>query len=242
MELKNFFEQKDFVLTVRNDSPVVITVPHDGTLPKQYLRGMFTERIRDVGRDIRIGRDRHVFPIVKDILLKVPVNVVYPMIHRAYIDFNRPADIGVGDKNLTYVYDHYHATVAKLVSWCKKKYGYCVLLDLHGCANLTKPGMEDTDLILGTNDRRSVFSDIDIELERWLTNKGYAVLVASDETFQGLFTGRYNVIDYAERFHVDSILIEITSRYRIKGAELAGTKLANDLAEFIHEYVGRKNK
>ncbi len=234
------FEEKNFILTIRNDSPVVITVPHDGTLPKQYLRGMFAERTQDVDRDIRIGRDKHVFPIVKDISLNARVNVVYAMVHRAYIDFNRPPEIGVEDKNLIDVYNYYHTTVTKLVSWCKNKYGYCLLLDLHGCANLTKPGMENVDIILGTNNRKSVFSNIDIKLEQWLIDHEYAVLVADDEIFQGIFTGRYNVIDYAERFHVDSILIEITSRYRVKGAESLGMILANDIAEFIRVYINQR--
>lgn len=234
------FEQKNFVLTVHNDSPVVITIPHDGIVPKQYLRGIFAERVRDVDRDIRIGRDKHVFPIVKDVLLKASVNVVYAMLHRAYIDFNRPPEIGVGDEELVYAYNHYHTAMAELVSWCKEKYGRCLLLDFHGCTDLKKPGMESVDIILGTNARQSVFSDVDIELEHWLTGKGYRVLVATEEMFQGLFTGRYNVIDYAKRFHADSILIEITSRFRAKGAESIGMKLADDIAEFIRRYVDQK--
>jgi N-formylglutamate amidohydrolase len=235
---KNNFEQKDFVLTVRNDSPVIITVPHDGVLPKEYFRNMFLERIPDSGRDIQIVRDVYVFPIVKDILLDVPVNVVYTMLHRAYIDFNRPADIGIGDERLKYVYDHYHATIAKLIRWCKKKYGYCLLLDFHGCANLAKPGMENIDIILGTNNHKSVFSDVDEKFVYWLTKKGYGVLVANDDIFPGL--AGYNVADYAKEFHIDAMLLEITRRFRTKGVEIISKTLAEDIAEFIHEYVSNK--
>ncbi len=229
----SYFEQKDFVLTARNDSPVVITVPHDGILPKQYLRGIFQERVRDVDRDIRTGRDKHVFPIVKDILTRIPVNIIYAMMPRAYIDFNRPVEIGVGDENLRYIYDYYHASMSEAITQCKRKYEYCLLLDFHGCANLTRPGLEETDIILGTNDRQSVFSDVDLALEQWLIQKGYRVLVATEEMFRGIFTGRYNVIDYAQRFHTDSILLEITSRYRVRGAETLGVKLADDIAGFL---------
>jgi hypothetical protein len=99
--------------------------------------------------------------------------------------------------------------------------------------------MENTDLIFGTNNRRSVFSNVDIQLEEWMVNRRYVVLVANEEMFQGIFTGRYNVIDYAEKFHVDSILIEVTRRYRVQGAESIGKKLANDLAEFIRDYTNK---
>jgi len=231
----NILEQKDFVLTIRNNSPVIITVPHDGVLPKEYLRGMFEERVKDISRDMQIVRDMYVFPIVKDILLDVPVNVVYAMLHRAYVDFNRSVDIGVGDERLKFVYDRYHEEIKKLILWCKEKYGYCLLLDFHGCADLTQEGLENVDIILGTNNRESVFSDVDVRFDEWMTKKGYRVLVSTDSTFLGF--GGYYVADYAKEFHIDAMLFEIVRRFRTKEREDISKILAGDIAEFIHEHI-----
>jgi N-formylglutamate amidohydrolase len=188
--------------------------------------------------DIRTGRDKHVFPIVKDIAARVPVHVIYALVHRAFIDFNRPPHIAFADDLLRSVYDAYHECMAQAISCCKEEFSDCVLLDFHGCRNMFLPQYGEIDLIFGTNDRASVFSDIDLVFAEWLRDKGYNVLMATEEMFQGIFTGRYNVIDYAKRFRVDSILIEITSKYREAGAELKGMQLVADISEFLSQRYG----
>lgn len=230
-------EERDFVLTISNPSPVLITVPHDGAIPVPYLEDVFAKRVSDPQRDIRVTRDLRVLPIAKDILAHVPINLVYGLIARTYVDFNRPRDIAIADDRLGRTYDRYHAEMAGIVERCKSVYGKCLLLDLHGFNQDAHPGMEETDIILGVGPAKGPQSRASHMLAQFLEASGYRVILADDKTFNGMFSGRYNTLEYSERYACDAVLVEIGSAYRAKTTNEPGRKLSADLATYIREYI-----
>jgi hypothetical protein len=53
-------------------------------------------------------------------------------IHRKYLDLNRPIEEGTYDDRGKYYWYIFHNKLHQIIKKCKKKYGHCLLLDIHG--------------------------------------------------------------------------------------------------------------
>ena len=111
------------VFETREANPVLISIPHDG-LPFQDFAGLFAQRNRGF-----FGRDLHVWPIAKDVLMFTRVNAVRGLMHRAFIDYNRAWPDGINyypltqkeahtaldDVRLVSAYRAYHASIDRIL-------------------------------------------------------------------------------------------------------------------------------
>ncbi|HSR88836.1 MAG TPA: N-formylglutamate amidohydrolase [Candidatus Udaeobacter sp.] len=226
-------------------SPVIMTVPHDRGFSHFDLLGFLEPR-----KDGVKGRDKHVWPIAKDIMSKFGINAVRGLFPRHFIDYNRSpqginyyplsqkkAQTAFDDESLQPIYDVYHEAVADLIMKSILKYGKerCLLIDLHGFT--TQPPYGDYDLIFGTGNRVTINnSSIDQLLADFFSARGYKVflpLPASMGPLEDWYSADFTTRHYAQRFGIDAIQIEVAKRFRTEEGVDAGRRLSVDFAEFF---------
>jgi N-formylglutamate amidohydrolase len=133
------------VLSHQAPSRVIIAVPHDGMISNDYA-GLFKGRQSGIR-----GRDKHVWPIAKDVVLcslerGVRVDAVRFLMARTYIDANRELPSGMNldpdtlgqtaldDSRLVPIYLHYHGELSLLVERSIAAFGVerILFIDLRG--------------------------------------------------------------------------------------------------------------
>ena len=240
------WSNKEFtwVFETTKGSPIVITVPHDRGFYPHDLFGFFEPREKGVK-----GHDGHIWPIVKDILLRVRVNAVRGLFPRHFIDYNRSpegisyyplsqkeTETAFDDARLRHIYDYYHRAVTRLLMKSIRTYGQekCLLVDFHGFTK--QPSYGEYDIILGTGNRITVHSSIDQALTDFLSDRGYQVFLPVEETIgqqEDVYSADFTVRHYAEKFGIDAIQIEVAKKFRVLEGKEIGQKLSADIAEFF---------
>jgi N-formylglutamate amidohydrolase len=241
--------QRDFVLTLSpaiGVTRVTISVPHDPPGSEQELTGLLPTRNRGVR-----GKDVAVWPIVQDIALSAPIHVVRGLLPRSACDYNRAAPPGIRydryskaepdsayeDAAIAPYWRAYHAAIAERVQSTLTSGVKPLLLDFHGFSRPAPYG--DYDLILGTGNRRTVSSNVDLQFGAHLKACGYKVFVPADEPHTP------GVDDYMDADHTvhaasllgaDAIQVEASMRFRAPGAKREGQRLARVVADFCHSY------
>ncbi|MFA6536566.1 MAG: N-formylglutamate amidohydrolase [Candidatus Paceibacterota bacterium] len=239
------------IFKAKPESPVIISIPHDG-LPFQTLSGFFEPR--KIGYR---GRDLNVWPVAKDILLSARVNAVWGQMPRALVDYNRAWPVGINyypltqkevhtaldDERLLKAYQEYHAAIDRFLISATEKFGRTkvLLVDLHGFNKqppyAPKGGF---DLILGTGNRASIHhGNIDEKLAKHLTDRGYQVFLPQDKHLgpeEDYFSADFTTRHHSEKHGVSVIQVEINSRFRMRDARALGQKLSLDLAEFFKNH------
>lgn len=221
-------EQSAWTLEAKDVSPVIITVPHDGSPPHDFL-GFFGERKKG-----EKGLDSNVWPIVKDILcITDKASAVRGVFPRGWIDFNRPPvasqqdmETAFDDPGLKRYYDYYHGEVARLIKMAIESHGQenCLLMDFHGFVK--QPANGEYDVILGTGKK----TELEKTLEKFLSERGYRVLSEPPENVYG---AGFTTLFYAKIFGIDAIQIEVAKRFRTFQGREIGQKLSLDMAEFL---------
>lgn len=226
-------------------SRVTISVPHDRAFSPHDLSGFLERRKKGVR-----GRDPHVWSVVKDIMIAVPINAVRGTFPRDFVDYNRGWPFGISyypltqpeaesaleDGRLYPVYRQYHATLESLLRGSIERWGRerCLLLDFHGFSK--QPPHGQFDVILGTGNRRTVSSEVDRELAEALSSKGYRVFLPGDETqgpMEDSYSADYTTRHYHEHFGIDSIQVEIAKHFRTREGKQRGVDLSGNIAEFL---------
>lgn len=250
---KYIWSNTDFIWTFKaNDySPIVVTIPHDRGFHPSDFTGLFELRKKGVK-----GHDKHVWPIVMDIINNVNVNVVRGLFPRHFIDYNRsPGGISYGkfsqtesetafdDERLLQSYNSYHDRIVKFLMEAIQRYGSekVLLVDLHGF--IKQPTYGEYDLIFGTGNRSTVRSDIDKIFAHFMTARGYKIflptesimIIGQNDKYDADFTTHY----YAEKFGIDAIQIEIAKKFRVLEGTETGQKLSADMADFLKLYFSR---
>ncbi len=239
------YDHLTWALKPKQKSKILITIPHD-TIPSFELDGFFKKR-----KNGCLGRDTHVWPIAKDIALKIPINIIRGFIPRAYVDFNRsisstelPAilnnkqnDVACNDENLISFYKYYHKTIKDIIKLIISNFNkkQCLLLDFHGFKK--QPQYGEYDIILGTRNRQTIFSDIDKKLANFLITKGYSVFLPQETPLMpgkiDQMSGQFTAAHYSNKYKINTIQIEIHSKFRVREGEKIGKQLANDFSEFL---------
>lgn len=209
---------------------VIVTVPHDGLMEKDFA-GLFEKRRRGIS-----VRDINVWPIVRDVLMIVSADVVRGMIPRCLLDYNRSEEEALEDERWLESYNAYHSAIAGLVRCMVEQHGEseCLLLDFHGFTD--QPNYGEYDIILGTGNCTTVFSEVDKQLFEFLRNRKYQVFFPKKERVGGSedeYNGGFTIRHYAKKFGINAIQLEISKIFRTKEGEGRGKILASDLADFI---------
>lgn len=207
---------------------VVISVPHDGD---ELLLKDTSFKARENGV---INHDLHTWKTARHIEdgtgICALIRALYP---RKFVDVNRVPDEAVADRDLTAVYQAYHDTLERIVKQYARVHRSCLLIDLHGFRREFPEG--DPEIVLGTQFRQTVSSDVDIRLQDFLTRNGFRVYYARQKGECGRYCGGYTVGRHACH-GVDAIQIELSLALR-QNTERR-TQFATALREFICRYFG----
>ena len=122
----------------KGDCPVILTVPHGGTLLEQSLTLRTNGNCPDP--DFATDLDYNTYELADAIDKAYYAQtshhpyLVMAKIKRNHVDFNRKKEWAIprGDDNLGQIYDAYHNYIAQARTEVASQYGSGLLLDIHG--------------------------------------------------------------------------------------------------------------
>lgn len=205
--------------------PVLISVPHDGTLTS--LAGQELEEYDTIGRDTAAGiLALDTFSEFK-IATGEDLGLVITLIKRKNV---HPE-----------ILRHFEKTVIdKLQNLSNKTDQEILHIDLHGFA--AQPSFGEYDLILGTGHRYTVGESVlDRYFGEFMTRKGYRVYVPTETSREGerwTASNERTMVQKAKKEEIPkvaSIQIETAPWFRRKGFTDQGKQLCRDMAVFIKE-------
>lgn len=118
--------------------PIILTVPHGGTVVESFLTLRNTSNCPDP--DFATDLDYNTRELADEIdkafyqqTGKHPYMII-ALIKRNHVDFNRKREYAIpaGDANVGKIYDAYHAYVTEARNAVSQQYGHGLLLDIHG--------------------------------------------------------------------------------------------------------------
>lgn len=242
----------DQLLILRDgELPLVISAPHGGRLEvpgatvrkgeglKKGASGFFT------GRDT--GTEELALRVVEllDDKLSGRVSCVISRVHRRYVDFNRPPEIGVEHQAARVVHDSYHEALRSAVQRVRTRHGRGLLVDIHGQGSAASTAFRGTNNGLTVKALREQFTDRahigPTSLMGLLQQRGWTV---HPDPFAGKeqsgFTGGYIVKTYGSHQPegIDAIQLELGMDYRREEVrEQRAAELADALVDFARRYL-----
>lgn len=154
-----------FVKFKSGDLPLIISVPHGGffkpkRIPKR-IDGIHGIDKNTVELALNLIKEIKLCFSKKSASEKAP-SYIFSLVHRSKIDFNRePEKAYMLNSGLAKaIYDFYHNQIKTLIERNLKIFGHSFLIDIHGFEKSKRPpGYRDVELILGTNNLASLYSD-----------------------------------------------------------------------------------
>ena len=251
-EKNNKFNQDIHIEYCQGSIPLIISVPHGGSL--------MVEEIPDRVEGIH-GIDRNTVNIACSLRKKISKlfslnqentkvpSYIISKVHRIKIDFNRkPSKAFNRESNMAKkLYQSYHKTLLDLISYNLDKFNRSLLVDIHGFEKKKRPiGFRDVELVLGTNNFKSMFSPI-LPKKDWSKNLrgniiekfnelNVAIAPGHPRRREYVLKGGYIVQKYGASRIKDSqaIQIEFSDTIRLYDKELR-EKALNSLAHLLFE-------
>lgn len=251
-EKNNKFNQDIHIEYCQGSIPLIISVPHGGSL--------MVEEIPDRVEGIH-GIDRNTVNIACSLRKKISKlfslnqentkvpSYIISKVHRIKIDFNRkPSKAFNRESNMAKnLYHFYHKTLLDLISYNLDKFNRSLLVDIHGFEKKKRPiGFRDVELVLGTNNFKSMFSPI-LPKKDWGKNLrgniikkfnelNVAIAPGHPRRREYVLKGGYIVQKYGASRIKDSqaIQIEFSDTIRLYDKELR-EKALNSLAHLLFE-------
>ena len=167
---------KKYIQSQKGTIPLIISVPHGGTVKikgipmrKHGIRGIDKATIR-LGKDlVKNIEERYQ---AKKLDSKIPY-YIFSKVHRTQIDFNRNPNKAYRDNSniAQQIYSLYHETLKKYILESIEHFGQTTLIDIHGFESNKRPkGFRDVDIVLGTNNLKSIYSHERPKKRNWDNN------------------------------------------------------------------------
>ncbi|MBY8979887.1 MAG: hypothetical protein KGD72_05820 [Candidatus Lokiarchaeota archaeon] len=231
--------------------PLIISVPHGGSLMVEGIPDR-VEGIYGIDRntvDIACSLRKKISNLygINQEKMKVPSYII-SKVHRIKIDFNRKTSKAFNkESNLAkMIYHSFHKTLLDLISYNLGKFNRSVLVDIHGFEKKRRPiGFRDVELVLGTNNLKSMFSTV-LPKKDWGKNlRGniirkfneldIAIAPGHPRRREYVLTGGYIVNNYGARKIKNSqtIQIEFSDKIRLKD-NILKEKVLDVLAQLLY--------
>jgi len=158
-------EVRDFAEFEKGDIPLIISVPHGGSLKCENI----PERSNGI-----FGIDKGTTEFSKDLIKLLKRNFrmkgagtrtpsyIISKVPRSQIDLNRDETVAYVQTSLLAqeIYNFYHNKIQELIHSNLDSHGSSLLIDVHGFEKKSRPpGFRDVDVILGTNNLESLFTE-----------------------------------------------------------------------------------
>ena len=203
------------------DLPVFLVASHDG---KMNLDPLVTVRSDTLTPNFNIKNDVNTYEIPDFISQEIYNKTNYKPyqlvnnIHRKYIDLNRHSDQAYEDQYMTAYYNNYHKIMNEQIQSIIKKFGKCLLIDIHGFFS------DSIDIVISTRnnntlsilDKKRILTNNNSFLNNYIT-QGYNVNL--NDPFYGGFTIK-NTKEKSIYSSFSAIQLEIGSNIRYKNEKL----------------------
>lgn len=241
------------IVHTKGTMPLILSVPHGG----EFLCDEIPTRLVGI-----CGIDKNTINLAQELVEKI-FNVYYKRkeqtqkpslifcnVARNKIDLNRPIETAFNNssKFAKSIYQKYHDTLKKYVIQNIETHGTSLLLDIHGFeAKSRPPGFRDVDLILGTDNLKSL-CNTPIKKNEWSNNiRGNIINTFLDLEIsiapghpgrkEYVLSGGYITQKYgaSQIFNSQALQIEFSDRIRVHDEQLK-KKVLNSLAEIIFDH------
>ena len=245
---------KEYVEFQKGSIPLIISVPHGGALECDNIQ----KRINGI-----LGIDGKTIEIAKKLMERIKTNFreqdlvvgspsyIISKVSRSKIDLNRDETEAFDPSSVIAkeIYNAYHNKVKEFVLHNLNLFNISLILDIHGFEkNKRPPGFRDVDIILGTNNLESFFSE-PIRRENWGDNIRGKIIqkflelkipIAPGHPKRreyvltgGFITKKYGASQIPKS---QAIQIEFSDKIRIQDLELKELVL-NSLAEILVKHL-----
>lgn len=240
-------DESDLVIIQNGDLPIIISAPHGGALDlpdAQPRKGEGKEKGAAGFRTTRdVGTEELALLVVQAIDDRMDGSpwCVISRVHRRYVDFNRPPEIGVEQAQARVVHDLYHQTLKEAVSSIRGRFQHGLLIDIHGQSASAKTVYRGTSnglTVQGLTRRAG--------LEALTGNKSLTGLLKTHgwqvhpDPFDGKeqegYAGGYIVRSYGSHRAdgIDCVQLEFGSEYRSRQNR---ERIAQELAQAVEAYA-----
>lgn len=159
-------QTEDYFFHDMGNLPIIISVPHGGTLNHDTI----PKRKKGI-----TGTDKHTITLAKELLNYFELqselvlrkrerpSFIMARIPRRQIDFNRPKSKAFVSNNplASKLYEFYHERLTNYIKLNIKRHQFSLLMDIHGFEKEKRPeGYRDVELVLGTDNLKSLFPSI----------------------------------------------------------------------------------
>lgn len=230
--------------------PLIISVPHGGT-----------EKLKDIPsrKEGIVGIDKNTINLALELIKKIENlyqlnSLIYKSpsyiilkVHRSKIDINRNESRAYNENsNLARkIYQYYHNKLEELIYYNLEQFNHSLLVDIHGFEKADIPkGFRDVELILGTNNLETMFSE-PIPKKFWadnlrgkiikkFINLGISIAPGHQRRREYALTGGFITQKYgaSKIKNSQAIQIEFSDRVRIYDKNLR-YKIISTLAELL---------
>jgi len=237
---------RELVTVERGTLPIILSVPHGGTLPIPHA----AERQGRGFSDFQTVRDAWTAELAAACITELEGQLrgkpwlILARFDRKFLDVNRPAERAYESPSAKAVYEYYHRSVAAACQQVRQRWHCGLLLDIHG------QGEYPEAICRGTLNGRTVRRLLDCHgwaalvgkhgLFGYLQRQGYKILpdcLADVKTREiPNYRGGYIVATYGSHTDhgIDAVQVEIGLRLREQGR---WRQTARDLATAIALYV-----
>lgn len=242
------FAAEPLVRIVSGDLPIILSAPHGGLQPVPGVMPRQSNGVGTFNTTPDLGTDKlteEIADALEKQLGKRPY-VVIARFHRKYLDANRSPGKAYEAASVKEVYDAYHDAIQNAREEIVERFGFGLLLDIHG--QNSAPNM----IFRGTNDGRTAnhlanrFGRTSLtgptSLFGELSKNGLQVYpaVGSSDPEEGLYNGGYIVANYGSRDGgtFDAIQLDIGKNLRSrKTRQSTAEKMASAIVSFRETYL-----
>jgi N-formylglutamate amidohydrolase len=241
-----------FVEVQKGNIPLVLSVPHGGTLECENIPERSLGILGIDGNTIEIAKKLIV--LIQDLFKKQNYECKTPSyiisnVRRSKIDFNREdSEAYVHKSNIAkQIYKFYHQKIEEIVFDNLKVYERSLLIDLHGFEKANRPpGFRDVDVVLGTNNLASFYSkkipkrdwgkNIRGKIVQKFVELNIPIAPSHPKRYEYVLTGGYITKKYgaSQIPNSQALQIEFSDRIRIQDVKLKEMVL-NALGEILFE-------
>lgn len=172
---------ENYIEYIKGNLPIIISVAHGGDLnPEDILDRQ--SGIKCVDKKtieiVRLLNQEFINLCQANLNLKIKPSLIISKVSRSKVDLNRPQKESFNHKSelAKEIYQFYHRTIKKDIKFKIKSHGKSLLIDIHGFEKNMKPeGFRDVDIVLGTNNLKSLF-DYEIPKHNWDKNIRGAII------------------------------------------------------------------
>lgn len=222
--------------------PLIIETPHGGTYDICTIEPLSMEKICGIDAGtIKLAKE------IKNEIMNKSNGMMRPTmitsnVSRNKLDLNRPKRLAnrTREEFGDCLYDIYHDTISRKIDENIEEFGKSLLITIHGMEHHTIPeGFRDVELVLGTNDLKSVQRNENIRgkiIEKMLQSN-ISTSPRHPKGREHVLTGGHAIKFHGKKKLSDAVQLEFSDLIRMKKSDLRRRAVGNIADALINEVM-----